>query len=137
MSVAVRSLPVLLMSSFVFCAGCGGAPTGPVTYKVAGMVTFNSTPVDGGEIIVRSQDGKHAAASIITNGHYDLKATTGPKVVEVTAMRDVPGKFREDNPGEKVPVREQYIPAKYNSSTTLKLEVIPKETLDANFDLAK
>ncbi len=137
MSAGTRSVSVLLISPVVLFLGCGGQPTGPVIYKVAGTVTFNSTPVDGGEIIVRSQDGKHAAASLITNGHYELKATTGPKTVEVTAMRDVPGKFQEYNPGEKVPVREQFIPAKYNAKTTLKLDVAAKDTPDANFDLAK
>ncbi len=137
MFVRVGSLSVLMLASLVVGAGCGGKPSGPVTYKIAGTVQFNSAPVEVGEIIIRSQDGKHAAASVITNGKYELKATEGAKIVEVTALRDVPGKFREDNPGEKVPVREQYIPAKYNAKTTLKLTVETNDNLEANFDLAK
>ncbi len=137
MFAGVRWLSVFLVSTMVFAVGCGGPPAGPVTYKVTGTVTYDSTPVDGGEIIIRSKDGQHAAGSIITNGKYELKATAGPKIVEISAMRDVPGKFREDNPGEKNPVREQYIPKKYNTATTLTLEVGAKDNLDANFNLEK
>lgn len=57
------------------------------------------------------------------DGKYSLEATPGRKRVEVTAMRDVPGKFSEANPGEKVPVREQYIPKKFNADSKLEFEV--------------
>lgn len=137
MVVGGRLLSVLLVSTSIFMVGCGGQPAGPVTYKVAGTVTFDSAPVNGGEIIIRSQDGKHAASSIITDGKFELKATEGPKVVEVTALRDVPGKFREENPGEKIPVREQFIPAKYNTKTTLTAKIEAKDNLDVKFDLVK
>jgi hypothetical protein len=55
-------------------------------------------------------------------------------IVEITASREVPGQFREDNPGERVAVKEQFIPAKYNSESTLKLEIKP-DVKDAKFDL--
>jgi hypothetical protein len=104
---------------------------------VAGKVLFDSQPLAMGDIIIRSQDGKHAAGAAVVDGVYELKATAGPKIVEITAFRDVPGKFREDNPGEKMPVREQYIPAKYNAKTELTVQVAEKDSPETNFELKK
>lgn len=85
-------------------------------------------------MVVRSVDGKHAAGATISNGKFQLDAPAGVAIVEITASREVPGEFREDNPGERVPVKEQFIPAKYNTESTLKLEVKP-DVKEAKFDL--
>jgi hypothetical protein len=52
-----------------------------------------------------------------------MEAAVGKVRVEVIASRPVPGKFDESNPGEKVPVGEMYIPAKYNSQSELTADV--------------
>lgn len=58
----------------------------------------------------------------ITDGQFTIKSQPGRKQVEITAHRET-GEFDESNPGEKIPLREQYIPARYNSETTLEEEV--------------
>lgn len=136
-SSSLRLVATATVMTVVWIAGCGAKDTGPATFKVTGKITFDSKPLETGEIIIRSEDGKHAAGSVITNGAYELRATEGRKIVEISALRDVPGKFKEENPGEKVPVREQMIPAKYNKSSTLKIDVTATDTSDVNFDLAK
>lgn len=116
-----RVLLVACVISFIGCGG-GGKP-GPKLYHIAGTVTFTGEPLKEGDLVVRSADGKHAAGSTITNGKFQFDAPAGTSIVEIKAMRDVPGEFREENPGEKVAVREQFIPAKYNTESTLKIEV--------------
>jgi hypothetical protein len=127
-----RVLLAACVISFVGCGG-GGKP-GPKLYHVAGVVNFTGAPLKEGDMVVRSADGKHAAGATISDGKFQFDAPAGASIVEIKAMRDIPGEFREENPGEKVPVKEQYIPAKYNSESTLKLE-IKGDVKDVKFDL--
>lgn len=101
---------------------------------VTGTITFKGEPLKEADLLVRTVDGKHAAGTKVADGKFVLKAPIGQSNVEVTAMRDVPGEFREENPGERVPVREQFIPAKYNVQTMLKLDVKP-DSKDVKFEL--
>lgn len=127
-----RVLLAACVISFIGCGG-GGKP-GPKLYHVAGTVNFSGEPLKEGDLVVRSVDGKHAGGSTIKNGKFQFDTTAGESIVEIKAMRDVPGEFREENPGEKVPVKEQFIPAKYNTESTLKIEV-KGEIKDQKFDL--
>lgn len=115
-------------------AGCG--PQGPKTYTVSGTVTFDGQPVAEGEIAFRDAAGQERGyGGKITAGKYSFESTPGSKTVEITAMREIPGKMVEDNPGEKTPAMEMYIPAKYNSETTLTAEVSDSGENVLNFDL--
>ncbi|MBI1347488.1 hypothetical protein GC163_14510 [bacterium] len=125
---------------FLLCAlplvGCGGGETGPKLYDVKGTVKFKDEPVESGEVIIESANGSGApAGGVITGGTFEVKAPSGPKTVRITAMRDVPGKFREDNPGEKVPVREQYIPKQFNDESDLTMTVEEKSENTVEFNL--
>lgn len=118
-------------------AGCGGQPAGPKLETVTGKVTFDGQSVTEGDITVTPLDpGGRSAGAKIVDGAFTLQTDVGKKKVEITAMRDVPGKFREDNPGEKVQVREQFIPKQYNEKSELTLDVKagPNEPV---FDLKK
>ena len=102
--------------------GCG--PAGLNTRPVSGKVTFDGQPIAEGRIQFRAVEGDQRAFSgEIKNGQYTLQALAGKMKVEIIASRPVPGKFDESNPGEKVPVGEMYIPARYNSQTELTAEV--------------
>ena len=123
----------------VFCAvtGCSGQPDdAPDKFLVTGKVTLNGVPVASGEVIVRAIDGSTSSAGEIKGGNYALEATTGNKRVEITAYHEVEGQFNEENPGEKVPVREQYIPGKYNAESELTLTV-EKSKVEQNFELTE
>jgi hypothetical protein len=118
----------------ILSIGCGGAADGPRIYTVNGTVTFTGKPLAEADLLVTTADGKHAAGTKVTDGKFVLKAPAGLSKVEITALRDIPGQFQEENPGERVPVREQFIPSKYTTESTLTLEIKP-DVQDVKFDL--
>lgn len=131
--ILLRSL--LLAASLSWFVGCGGGgKPGLKMYHIAGTVSYAGEPLKDANLVARSVDGKHAAGATISDGKFQLDAPAGMTIVEITASREVPGEFREDNPGERVAVKEQFIPAKYNSESTLKLEIKP-DVKEAKFDL--
>lgn len=114
----------------VFIAGCGTAAyEGPPRFAVSGKVTFNGEPVHGGTIsFVPENDKNRPAGGPIENGAYSVPEEKGPNA----------GKYRvliywnkptgeqvldAEDTGEMVPVVEQVIPARYNDSTELTVEV--------------
>lgn len=102
-------------------AGCGG---GSGDVGVTGTVTFQGQPVEAGEIVFTPKTGDQtSAAGKIVQGKYECQVPAGPSVVRITAYRNVPGKFDMSNPGEKTPVVEMYIPAKYNTQSTLEVTI--------------
>ena len=119
-------------------AGCGSA-SGPPLYPVTGKVTFDGKPIEDGRILFREAQGqKRGFSGAIKNGQYSLEATEGKMSVSITAAREVPGKFEESPAGPdepKVPVREMYIPKKYNSETTLEATVGNSGSNNVNFEL--
>ncbi|MEN6493383.1 MAG: hypothetical protein ABFD16_03750 [Thermoguttaceae bacterium] len=121
-----HSLKALVASlTMMVLVGCG-AGSGQDLHGVTGKVTFDNEPVKEGRILFRAVDGDQRAFSgPIENGLYKLEARPGKMRVEITASRIVPGKFDTSNPGEKVPIGEMYIPARYNSKTELTAEVKP------------
>ncbi len=118
-------------------AGCGSG--GGKLHKVTGKVTFEGEPVKEGRILFRAAGGDQRAYSgPITDGTYELTCEPGPVRVEVTASRVIPGKFKKGENGEPepIPVAEMYIPARYNTSSTLTAEV-KSGSNDIPFDLKK
>jgi hypothetical protein len=125
---------LLALCPIVFAAG-GCSRGGPRLYPVTGSVNFDGKPVEEGDIIFSAVDGSRSAGGKIEGGTYTLEATAGKYKVQILAMRDIPGEIREDNPGEKIQAREQYIPAQYNTETTLEANVEPGSKDDIDFDL--
>ena len=106
----------------VFLVGC--SPAGIKLDPVSGTVTFDGEPVSDGRIQFRAVEGdQRAFGGKIEQGRYEVETAPGKMTVEITASRIVPGKFDESNPGEKTPVGEMYIPARYNSATELTAEI--------------
>ena len=126
------SLALFAVASLLLI-GCAET-SGPETQTVTGSVTFDGTPVTEGQIIFRDAAGQtRSCGGPIEDGKYSFDASPGSKKVEITAMRDVPGKMDTSNPGVEVPLREQYIPAKYNTKSTLTAEVSGPDPI--NFEL--
>lgn len=107
--------------------GCGGGGSeGPALYTVSGTVQYDGAPIDEGRITFRTDAGAGRAYSAeIEDGAYSLEVEPGKAKVEVIASRVIPGKFGEAaSPDEEAPpLSEMYIPAKYNTETTLEAEV--------------
>jgi hypothetical protein len=117
--------------------GCGGGSDGPKTYSVSGTVSFDGKPIEEGRIQFRNtgSDGR-AYSGEIKDGNYQLMSEAGSMKVEVYASRVIPGKMQKSEDGEMVPVREMFIPNKYNSQSTLTIEVKP-QSQTIPFDLKK
>lgn len=127
----------ILAALVLVVAGCGSGEAR--LNKVTGQVTFAGEPVKEGRILFRATGGDQRAYSgAITDGAYEVMCDSGPMRVEVVASRVVPGKYRKGDNGEPdpIPVVEMYIPAKYNSSSTLTAEV-KSGANDIPFDLKK
>lgn len=109
------------------CVGCSdGGGDAPDVYPVSGTVTFDGIPVAIGRIEFRADAGAGEAYSAdIKDGAYSLETVPGTMKVSVIASRPVPGKFGEPAAPEEPPppVMEMYIPAEFNTATTLTAEV--------------
>lgn len=127
------SLPLLLV-----CAGCGGG-----LVAVEGNVTFDGTPVETGTIAFEPADGQGATAGgSIEGGRYvlsgDSAVAPGKKVVRIRATRKTGRKVESgppSPPGTMVEETESYIPAKYNTQSTLSREVTAGGTNKHDFPL--
>jgi len=122
----VLSQKLSLYAVIVFSiAGCGSSGDTVVLYPVTGVVLLDGEPLPEGDIIFLPADGKgRSEGGSIKEGHFELKMIEGAKRVEVRASRDT-GKLADSGiePGKKVPIRKDYIPAKYNDKSELKAEV--------------
>lgn len=119
-------------ATIVSSVGCGASNN---AVRVSGTVTYQSQPVEAGEIIfIPADTNLPSVAGKIEQGKYTCEVPKGENQVSVTAFREVPGKFDTSNPGQKNPLMEMYIPQKYNSKSELKASVdAPKD--DLNFQL--
>ena len=131
---------VLAVVAVVLTTAAGGCGSGgDKLYKVSGKVSYDGVPVPEGRILFRNTGGDGRAYSgPITDGEYEVMCEPGKMRVEIIASRVIPGKFKKGENGEPdpIPVGEMYIPAKYNSSSTLTAEVKSSAT-EVPFDLAK
>lgn len=109
-----------------FVVGCGG---GPVTKTVTGKVTYQNQPVETGQLIFRDAAGLPQVAPI-DGGEYTADVTPGPKTVEITGLKDT---GQTDALGG--PLRQQFLPPKYNAQTTLQVEVADSGENVHNFEL--
>ncbi|HEY1068519.1 MAG TPA: hypothetical protein VGE52_20515 [Pirellulales bacterium] len=122
------SMLLFVLAAFV-STGCGKG--GPEMYTIAGQASYKDQPIADGEIILRPKDARGKAyAAKIEGGRFTVETTGGPKTVEIVGYRET-GKFSTANPGEKTPVREMYIPKKYNEKTELVADIkAGQSTLD-------
>ena len=115
--------------------GCGSG--GPERVIVTGTVTYQGQPLKEGQIRFFPTEGTEAPMSggDIVDGQYAIRVKGGVAVgthrVEIVAHRPDP-RFRElteslpPNATElERPPGQQYIPEKYNKSTTLEITIPP------------
>lgn len=120
----------ICISTALLLAGCGG----PVTYDVSGTVTFDGVPVEKGEIsFVPTEKGQSSDGGQIEQGRFRLSVKPGSKIVQIRASRPLPPE-KQDNPTMGL-LYEDYIPAEFNSDSTLKEEIGPGGKTNFTFDL--
>jgi len=136
-----KLLPIVCL---LVIAGCGGGDVETIeTAAFKGTVTLDGSPLEKG--IIQFRPGKDASGqplrgqmteATINAGQYELTAdkgaVVGENIVLISATKVV-GKEMAD--GEEIEKVEQYLPAKYNSETTLSVNVTPGDT-EHNFELS-
>jgi hypothetical protein len=116
------SLLAAFLTVLALASGCGGQAD---MYDISGKVTLDGKDVADGDITFLSDDKQFGSdGAKIKDGAYTAKVHKGKKKVEIHAVREVPGK--KGPMGE--PAMEEYIPEKYNTNTTLEIEVGPGKT---------
>lgn len=137
MKLRCNVLLLVVVCSALSVVGCGGS-TGPKTYVVKGTVTLDDKPLPTGRINLVPTDGKGASAGTeIRNGKYEVQIVPGQKSVEITSEK-VTGKqkaYPGDPKSPEFDIKEQIIPAKYNSNTELKVDVKAGSATESNFKL--
>ena len=122
----------LLTGWFVTAAGCG-VSSQP---SVKGHVTLDGEAVGpGGRIVFlpqRSGEGRQAAAAI-EEGKYDIPAERGPSLgpcrVEITWAKRTGKQVPSADPGFMMDQTREAIPTKYNSQSSLTVEIRPGENV--------
>lgn len=116
---------LLLVVMMVSIGGCGrsGPPVRKMV-RVSGAITLDGKPLpDGFVTFVSSTEGRFEALPI-KEGKFAGKAGLGKRTVEIIAIRDLPAAVSSGNDkGPPKPVRENYLPAKYSTASTLTAEV--------------
>ena len=118
----------ILFASLAAFIGCG-AGNGKV--PITGVVTFDGAPMPDGYITFTPEGGGTPEAAPIAAGKFELGVKPGPHRVEIEASHFV----GEKNPIMGLQPREQYVPAQYNSETTLRSEVNADGENAFTFDL--
>jgi hypothetical protein len=104
-------------------SGCG-----PSKAVVKGTVTLDGAPLAEGTINFFPEDGQGATAGgPVSNGSFSVDVPPGAKVVKISASKVVGREpmYGNDTNGPMKEVRNEIIPAKYNSKSELKFEVKP------------
>lgn len=119
----------LLIVLFVTAIGCD---SGPKLYEVSGKVSFDGSPIEKGDITFRAENTSTSPqGSSIKDGAYKIKANEGKYKVEIISTRLVPGK--KGPMGE--PAIEEFIPEKYNTKTTLGVDIKSTGKNEISFEL--
>lgn len=135
-----RHYVALSLAFLLLAHGCGTSDTGHGT--ISGQVNLDGKPIEQGSILFTPIDGTKGvvAGGQIQNGQYRFAGVNGPAIgvnrVEIQAMRKngkmIPKPMGA--PGEMVEGSEQVAAARFNSNSTLKIEIKPGDNT-ANFDV--
>lgn len=108
-----RAVFAIVAALTVILTGCDK----PSTFEVTGTVTLDGQPLSGGRITLVASDGlSTTAAGDVEGGTFRLSSTPGAKIVKIEKTIIM-------NPESDAPYLGQAVPRRYNSETTLKLDV--------------
>lgn len=104
------------------------------------MVTFDGQPVETGTIVFRPLDPAVAPQGApVSAGRYAVDCPPGRHRVQIRGTRPV-DESRVPRTMPRLgtaPVREDYIPAAYNTESTLEIEVVAGQANVFDFKLAR
>ncbi len=130
-----------LVCSVLLCVVCGCKPSGPATYQVNGIVTYQGEPLPLGMVMFVAKDGPPSKpATIDGQGRYQLETVAGEHAVAVVAMPPRPG-GRPDPTVEGgidytgVPEVKSLIPVKYNRHHTSDITIHVEAKRDNQIDI--
>ena len=127
---------LIVAVALMFAAGCGGEK--PIGDIVKGTVTLDGKPLAEGRInLVPTNDVGSTVGGAIKNGKFEVRIQPGPKSVQITSEK-VTGKqkaYPDDPQSPEFDIKEQILPAKYNTNTELKADVKAGSPTELKFDL--
>lgn len=125
-----RWLPIVVaLAAVIDLAGCSSRPT---TVVVSGTVTYEGRPLENGEIRFLPQAGTAAPTngSRVVNGRYAVVARggllPGTYRVEIESRATAGNEPAMPEAGEGPPRPPVRIPVRYNSESTLEVEIGPE-----------
>jgi len=126
----------------VLCfAPCGCQPSSPhkeETYPVSGTVTLDGEPLAEGDIHFITKETASLDVLPIQGGRFEGQAKAGKRRVEIKAYRtEKPAETsgQPTMPGADQPTRVNYIPARYNTESTLTADVTETGPNQFTFEL--
>ena len=126
MSPSLRFLALCFsMAGWTLVVGCSDSDR----QSIEGTVTLDGQPLPSGSIIFVPQPGTESptAGGKIEDGKFSVSSQKGIFAgefgVQITATRPTGKKSRDPRTGVVMEDHEQYLPARYNTASELKVEV--------------
>lgn len=123
------ALTILIGLCMACLAGCSRTYEGPQRVSVAGQVTFDGEPVDGGVINLSPVSGDlRKVSGLIEKGRFAIPEEKGPNVgkYKVEIMWPKPTGKKIGRGEDATDETMEAIPAKYNAQTTLEVDIAAK-----------
>ena len=125
------SLAMVGLMATMLLVGCGGGNAASAKHPVKGTVTLDGQPMAEGTIFFRTASTGSVDSGPIVNGQFSLDAEAGSRSVEIAAYKMVTtgeGEMATEN-------SVNWIPARYNTSTTLSAEVTTSGANEFSFNV--
>jgi len=119
---------MVLLGLWAAVSGCSGTQDGK--YKVSGSISWKGTPVETGFITFHPSNGKAPEAGRITNGLYTFRAFPGESRVTIQAAEVI-----GFDKGMNQAITKEYIPAKYNKESEMRVDVLTEGENRFDFSL--
>ncbi len=121
----------------VLICGCGHSKKELPTYGVSGTVNLDGKPLAEGEIYFVTKETGQIDIVPVKDGKFEGDAKAGSRRVEIRAYNIETPKPPADMPDLKMePTKTNYLPAKYNTNSTLTADVSADKPNEFTFDLA-
>jgi hypothetical protein len=132
----------LALLALVVWGGCNEPDDDLPREAVSGTVTLDGQPLEKGmiQLIPAGGRGQTQAGAPIERGSYSIPQREGPvpgRYTVVITAAEGSSTAPAGAPGKEVPIPKELIPAKYNTKSTLALEVKKGEKNRGDFELKK